>query len=251
MSSLSTIVLCRPQQPGNIGSISRAMSNFGFEQLVLVQPPDNWRKHHDLLNMSNGYTKCLDNAIVINSLKEIHQQLAGLIGFTRRAGSHRPVIGDLHQAVEQILETKQPERFGLVFGNERTGLSQEELAYCDSLYTIASTAESGSLNLAMATGIVMYQLANEYSVIKPYADGNDVRPQELISTVEATRRTNEILDTISVTNVFKPGKDQRQNAELYLKKILMRARLTSFESNWLQRMTMRLRPYIRREPTEK
>ncbi len=250
MPPLSTIVLCRPQQPGNIGSISRVMANFGFTQLVLVQPPDNWRSHHDLLNMSNGYTECLDNAIVVNSLGDLANQYGGLIGFTRRAGAHRPIIGELHQAIEQVAETNQAERFGLVFGNERTGLSQEELSHCDSLYTIASTQESGSLNLAMAVGVVMYQLAKAVDSIHPHADGTDLRPQPLISTSEVTQRTNEILDTLSITNVFKPGKDQRHHAEVYLRKILMRARLTSFESTWLQRMNMRLRPYIRTKPNE-
>ena len=58
------------------------------------------------------------------------------------------VLGELEDAVAQVVETKQPERFGLVFGNERTGLSKEELAHRD-FYTIATTKEHGSLNLAM------------------------------------------------------------------------------------------------------
>ena len=250
MASLSAVMLCRPQQPGNIGSISRAMANFGFTQLVLVQPPKDWRSHHDLLNMSNGYTECLDNAIVVDNLGDLADQYGGLIGFTRRAGSHRPVIGDLHQAIEQITETSQPERFGLVFGNERTGLSQEELSHCDSLYTIASTQENGSLNLAMAAGVVMYQLAREAESIHPHADGTDLKPQPLISTHEVMKRTSEILDTLDITSVFKPGRDQRHHAEVYLRKILMRARLTSFESTWLQRMNMRLRSHIHTRPRD-
>jgi TrmH family RNA methyltransferase len=226
------------------------MANFGFTQLVLVQPPDSWRSHHDLLNMSNGYTECLDNAIVVDNLGDLATRYGGLIGFTRRAGSHRPVIGELHHAIEQITETNQPERFGLVFGNERTGLSQEELSHCDSLYTIASTQEKGSLNLAMAVGIVMYQLAKGAESIHPYADGTDLKPQPLISTDEVIQRTSEMLDTLDITSVFKPGRDQRHHAEVYLRKILMRARLTSFESTWLQRMNMRLRSHIHTRPSE-
>ena len=55
MSSLSAIILCRTQQPGNIGSVTRVMANFGFTQLILVDPPTGWRQDHNLLNMSNGY----------------------------------------------------------------------------------------------------------------------------------------------------------------------------------------------------
>lgn len=245
MSSLSAIILCRPQQPGNIGSISRAMANFGFTQLVLVDPPKGWRQDNDLLNMSNGYTTMMDNALVVKSLDELEGRYGGLIGFTRRAGANRPVIGDLQQAIAHVSETKQPERFGLVFGNERTGLSKEELLHCDSLYTIATTKSHGSLNLAMAVGVVMYQLAKEIDSIQPHADGTDVKPLPLIATLEVSQRVTEILDTLSRTHVFKPGKDRRDHAEIYLRKILMRARLTSFESKWLERMNMRIRRHLR------
>jgi TrmH family RNA methyltransferase len=247
MSSLSAIILCRTQQPGNIGSVTRVMANFGFTQLILVDPPTGWRQDHNLLNMSNGYIDKLEHIQVVDSLEELSGQFGGLIGFTRRAGATRPVLGELEDAVAQIVETKQPERFGLVFGNERTGLSKEELSHCDSLYTIATTKEHGSLNLAMATGVVMYQLAREAKSIQPYADGTDIKPEPIISTDEVNQRTNELLDTISQTGIFENGKDQRSHAEVYLRKILMRARLTGFESRWLQRMAMRLQVSLREE----
>lgn len=245
MSSLSAIILCRTQQPGNIGSVSRLMANFGFTQLILVDPPTGWRNDHNLLNMSNGYIDKLEHIQVVDSLEDLSGQFGGLIGFTRRAGSNRPILGELEDAVAQVVETKQPERFGLVFGNERTGLSTEELAHCDSLYTIATTKEHGSLNLAMATAVVMYQLAHAAKSIQPYADGSDLKPEPLISTSDVIQRTNELLDTIGQTGIFNNGKDQRSHAEMYLRKILMRARLTAFESRWLQRMTMRLQASLR------
>ena len=101
----------------------------------MVQPPDGWRTDHELLNMSNGYTECLDNALIIDNLGELSDDYSGLIGFTRRAGAHRPIIGELQQAIDQVVETQQPEKFGLVFGNERTGpLSSRTLSLRFSLY---------------------------------------------------------------------------------------------------------------------
>ena len=249
MSSLSAIILCRTQHPGNIGSISRAMANFGYTRLVLVDPPKGWRQDHDLLNMSNGYIEKLEDILVVDSLEELNGHFGGLIGFTRRAGAHRPILGELDEAVAHVVETKQPERFGLVFGNERTGLSTEELAHCDSLYTISTTKEHGSLNLAMAAGVVMYQLANAAKSIQPYADGTDLKPEPLISTSEVSKRTNELLDILTHTQIFANGKDQRHHAEVYLRKILLRARLTGFESKWLQRMNMRLQSHLHKTDT--
>ena len=95
MPSLSAIILCRTQHPGNIGSISRAMANFGFTRLILVDPPQGWRQDHDLLNMSNGYIEKLEDILVVDSLAELSGEFGGLIGFTRRAGANRPVLGEL------------------------------------------------------------------------------------------------------------------------------------------------------------
>jgi TrmH family RNA methyltransferase len=204
MANLPAIILCRPQNTGNIGSISRAMTNFGFTQLFLVDPPEGWREDDSTLNMSNGYTECLDKAIVVEGLSELNSRFGGLIGFTRRAGSHRPIIGELHDAVVQVCEMGAPEKIGLVFGNERTGLRAEELDCCDSLYTIASVKKDGSLNLAMAAGVVMYKLAHQADAIYPHADGSDVKPLPIISIDEVKQRTNEILDNLHITKVFKP-----------------------------------------------
>ena len=225
------------------------MANFGFSSLFLVRPPRGWRTDDALLHMANGYTDCLDRAIVVDDLAELDDHLACLIGFSRRDGANRPIHGDLQDAVERICETGRPERFGLVFGNERTGLLKEELEQCDSLYTIASTPSHGSLNLSMAAGVVMYQLSRGVEAIATHADdGSELKPVQIISAVEATQRANEILNTLSITNVFRPGTDFRKNSEVYLRRMLMRARLSPFESNWLKRMTMRLRPYLGDEP---
>lgn len=245
---LASVVLCRPQHAGNIGSVSRAMANFGFKRLFLVGPPPGWRNDDALLHMANGYTDCLDRAIVVDDLAELDDHLAGLIGFSRRAGTLRPIRGDLQDAVDHICETGSPERFGLVFGNERTGLSNDELKRCDSLYTIASTRSHGSLNVAMAASVVMHQLSRQAGVITPNADGSDAQPIEIISAREASRRASEILDTLDITRVFRPGKDRREDSEVYLRHMLMRARLSPFESNWLKRMSRRLRPYLRDDP---
>ncbi len=245
---LASIILCRPQHAGNIGSVSRAMANFGFGKLVLVGPPDGWRNDDALLHMANGYTDCLDRAMVVDDLAELDGQVSGLIGFSRRAGTLRPIRGELQDAVDHICETGSPEGFGLVFGNERTGLSHEEQRRCDSLYTIASTRGHGSLNVAMAASVVMYQLSRHAGVIAPSADGSDAQPIQIISALEASQRAHEILDTLAMTNVFRPGKDRREDSEVYLRRMLMRARLSPFESNWLKRMSRRLRPYLSEDP---
>jgi tRNA/rRNA methyltransferase len=226
------------------------MANFGFSRLFLVCPPDGWRSDDGLLNMANGHTDCLDQAVVVDDLGDLTDHLGGLIGFTRRGGTLRPIRGDVADAVDEIVRLGSPDRFGIVFGNERTGLVADELNHCDSLFTIASTQSHGSLNLALAAGVVMYQLSRATGAIVPRLDSPGAQPVEIISAREATIRANEILDSLSITNAFRPGKGRREDAEAYLRQILMRARLSPFESAWLKRMSMRLRRYLRAEPAD-
>lgn len=244
MSHQVSIVLCRPQNTGNIGSIARAMCNFSFSKLILVQPPENWRQSDALLTMSNGYFAPLDQALVVDSLQEIQFICSRLIGFTRRIGEKRPIHGELQDLKESIRQIQQPQHFGLVFGNERTGLLAEELDFCDTLYSIATSKELGSLNLAVASSIVMYEIALELQRTDVHADGSSLKATPIVSHVECIQRAQDIVETLGITDVFEKGKDQKDISLRYVQKVLQRASLTPFESNWIKRMVMRLRPFL-------
>ena len=120
------------------------MANFGYDHLVLVRPPDRWRENDELQRLANGYVQALENAIVVESLAELVHSYSGLIGFTRRSGSRRPILGNVDDAAEHLCSVVSTRQIGLVFGNERTGLTQSEIECCDSLYTIETTEKSGS-----------------------------------------------------------------------------------------------------------
>lgn len=244
MSHQVSIVLCRPQNAGNIGSIARAMCNFSFSNLILVQPPENWRQSDALLTMSNGYFTPLDDVLVVDSMEEIQSICSRLIGFTRRIGEKRPIHGELQDLKTAIQQIQQPQHFGLVFGNERTGLLAEELEFCDTLYAIATSKEFGSLNLAVATAIVMYEVALELQKTDVHADGTSLKPIPIVSQTECIQRAQEIVDTFGLTDVFEKGKDQKEVSIRYVQKVLQRASLTPFESNWIKRMVMRIRPFL-------
>ena len=244
MKHQTSIILCRPQQTGNIGSVARAMCNFSFANLILVAPPVNWRTHDDLLYMSNGYVEPLDNAIVVQSLEEVQNICSRLIGFTRRIGSKRPVHGELQDLKKNIVDTSQPQHFGFVFGNERTGLLSNELEFCDTLYSIATSKDKGSLNLAVSTAVVMYEIAIALQNTDVHADGTTAKPISIVNHLECQKRASEIIETLDLTDVFDKGKDNRDRSLRYVRMMLSRASLSRFESNWIKKMVLRIRPYI-------
>jgi tRNA/rRNA methyltransferase len=151
------VVLSRPSHPGNIGGAARALKTMGLHDLRVVAPkrfPDP-----DATALASGATDVLDAARVFATLEEALGDSVLAVGFTSRARdlSHAPRA--LREAAPQILAAAGQGRVALVFGNETFGLTNEELARCQSLVMIPANPEYASLNLAAAVQIACYELA--------------------------------------------------------------------------------------------
>lgn len=155
------IVLSRTQHPGNIGSAARAMLTMGLAELRLVSPqkfPDAQANA-----MASAAQSVLDAARIYDSLAVAVEDCALVIG----SSSRRRYLGDeplspadaaatlLAAAAET---TEAGPRVALVFGCERTGLTNEELDYCHRLTTIPSNPVYPSLNLAAAVQVFCWEL---------------------------------------------------------------------------------------------
>jgi tRNA/rRNA methyltransferase len=129
----------------------------GFGDLALVAPrhfPDP-----DATAMAAGAADVLSRARVFETLEGALADCALAVGFSARARelSHAPL--SLREAAASILEATQEGKVALVFGNETSGLSNEELSRCQRFVTIPSNPEYGSLNLAAAVQVACYELA--------------------------------------------------------------------------------------------
>ncbi len=150
------IVLSHPSHPGNIGGAARAMKTMGLSTLVLVNPkafPDPAAEAR-----ATGATDVLAGARVVDSLE---QALAGTVLVaaltSRRRDLMAPVRWARDAAAELVAATLQGD-VALVFGNETSGLSNEELALCRTPVMIPANAEFASLNLAAAVQVLCYEL---------------------------------------------------------------------------------------------
>jgi TrmH family RNA methyltransferase len=155
-SSDIRIVLVAPSHPGNIGAVARAMKNMALTQLVLVNPKEF--PHAEASARASGADDVLGAARVVATLA---QGLAGC-GFvaatTSRERDQYFRVLDVRDAAQRIVAEARRAPAAVVFGAERTGLTNEELEKAHALIRIPSSSLYQSLNLAMAVQLVAYEL---------------------------------------------------------------------------------------------
>ena len=162
LASRVRFVLVGTQHTGNIGSAARAMKTMAFTELVLVSPsrlPDE-----TALAMAAGALDTLDNAVIVESLAEAVKDCHLVIGTTarsRRIGLEEFTPLTAMQRVRTVLMDNADSRVAIVFGRERTGLTNDELQLCNAGVMIPANPEYSSLNLAAAVQVLAYELRSQ------------------------------------------------------------------------------------------
>ncbi|MGC9109458.1 MAG: RNA methyltransferase [Caldimicrobium sp.] len=155
------VVLVNPLYPENIGSVARACANFGIEELILVKPEDLTRLPMEAMATKAGLP-ILEKMKVYETLPEAIENFNLVIGTTARLGKKRLVHYTPKEIAKEICDLSINNRIAILFGNERLGLSNEDLFYCDKVITIPTT-EKASLNVSQAVVIILYEIFQEAS----------------------------------------------------------------------------------------
>lgn len=150
------VVLSHTSHPGNIGSAARAMKTMGLSQLSLVSP--RHFPHPEADALSAGAVDLLRTARVHASLDEALAGCVIAVGLTRRRRDLSQEPLDARAAAARLLAIAHAQPVALVFGNETSGLSNEELGKCQMLVTFPANPDYPSLNLAAAVQIMAYEL---------------------------------------------------------------------------------------------
>ena len=152
------IILSHPQLGENIGAAARAMANFGMNELRLVAPQCPWPNERATA-MAVTARPITDAAKVYPSLREALGDLNLVYATTaRERGTTKEILAPaeaarrLHAAQGQKTDIKT----GILFGNERAGLENEEVSLCDAVITIP-TAGFASINLGQAVLLTAYE----------------------------------------------------------------------------------------------
>ncbi|HEY3224105.1 MAG TPA: TrmJ/YjtD family RNA methyltransferase [Pseudolabrys sp.] len=151
------VVLVEPQLGENIGAAARAMANFGLARLRLVKPQQGWPNEKARV-MAAGADRILDSAVLYDSLNEAIGDCTFVLATTARNHDQaKPVISAEAAASEMAKRVGMGENVAIVFGRERIGLENHEVALADGIVTLPVNPAFASLNLAQAVVIVAYE----------------------------------------------------------------------------------------------
>jgi tRNA/rRNA methyltransferase len=156
------IILVRPQLVVNIGMCARAMANFGLADLRLAAPREDWPCQGSLraiaYNAAAGAAHLLDRAAVYATVEEAAADLHYLWATTaRERGQGKRIVAPVTAMQECTTGMAAGEVHGILFGPERTGLDNDEIAIADAIITFPVNPAYASLNLAQAVLLMAYE----------------------------------------------------------------------------------------------
>ncbi|WP_024951069.1 RNA methyltransferase [Cobetia crustatorum] len=150
------VVLVQTFHPGNIGATARAILTMGIKDLVLVNPrcfPDE-----EATRMASGASELLENARVVESLEEAVSDCQLVIGASARLRSlPLPHFDEPREMATQAIDTARDGKVALVFGRERFGLTNEEIACCTHQVSIPTNPAYGILNVSQAVQVLVHE----------------------------------------------------------------------------------------------
>ena len=173
------IILVEPQLAENIGSAARAMLNCALTDLRLVAPRDGW-PNPAALPMASGADSVLGGARLFATVEEAVADLHFLFATTaRRRDMQKGLFTPRRAAAEIRQRAASGERCGILFGRERIGLTNDEVALADAVLTVPLNPAFSSLNLGQSVLLLTY----EY-----FQAGLDQEPPEILE--RESRRAN-------------------------------------------------------------
>jgi tRNA/rRNA methyltransferase len=157
------VVLVRPQKAGNVGSTARVMRNMGLTDLVLVAPEADIQDR-EAKRLSTHGEDILDRARIVEHFEDAVADCIMVAGTSARGGGlfRKQSAGMLADIMPRLLSALAVGPIALVFGPERTGLTNEEVTRCHYLIHIPTDDSYPALNLAQAVAITLYQLRTEW-----------------------------------------------------------------------------------------
>jgi tRNA/rRNA methyltransferase len=175
-------VLVEPSHPGNVGAAARALKTMGFSRLVLVAPRvPHVQSDPDAIAMASGADDVLACAHVVPTLGDALSGVHWSIALTARTREYGPPRLAPRAAADHACRQVGTGDIALVFGNERTGLSNEHVEQCSALAHIPANPAYSSLNLAQAVQVLAYELRIaflDHANVPPPAGGDAGTPAQ-------------------------------------------------------------------------
>lgn len=216
------LVLVAPRVPGNVGACARLVANFECFDWVIVDPKCSW-DDWDAKKLATGSSRSLLEGIrVFSTLEQAVNDCHSAIGFTRRSGKIRKISVGLND-VAQLTESQG--QIALVFGNEETGLTAQELAACTHVCELPTSEAKASMNLSHAVAVVLARIFEAESVaLKSKTHPGRTQLANIEGLDSLMKHWRELLTDIGMPDASNPDRTL-----LTLRGILGRATLTQRE----------------------
>jgi TrmH family RNA methyltransferase len=173
-----TVVLVRPENSGNIGSIARVMKNFNFKELVIFNPIES--VHKILSYETQGFAMHVKNILTNSEIIELKNQTQHLKEFEIFLKKFDYVIATTAQGKSysnvrrlaifpddlKLPLSANPVKIAILFGKESRGLTNEEISLADILLRIPTSNKYPALNLSHACGIILYEIFKKINILK-------------------------------------------------------------------------------------
>jgi tRNA/rRNA methyltransferase len=216
------LVLLRPRNADNLGAVARAMKNFGVTDWVVVSPNPRLLEVPGLHRLAVKSGELLESVRRVDTLAEAIVDCSWVVGTTMRQieGQRRLTPRQLAQAASE----RPGEQWALIFGDERSGMTNEDLGQCHALSYIPSSDAQPSLNLAQAVMVYAYELSVAPGEVQPLAPG------PALSDDAQLRQVRESMALGLSAGGFLRGPEDDRHAVDDLMGSLIRARLSKREA---------------------
>ena len=223
------IILCRPEESRNVGAVCRAMANNSLKTLRIVGKKQDFDEERVRI-LAIHAAPIWENAEFFDSITEAAKDCVLCAGTTRRRGKKRGKLLLPEEFADTASPITQNGKIAVVFGNERTGLEEDELDECTMGVTIPSSPEFGSLNLSHAVQIISYHLYRKELSEK----GKISRGSVPVSLDRLGKTVSEIADDLQKIGFFKVT--GRPDMEKFWTDILSRAALSESEAAYIEKI---------------
>lgn len=184
--------MVRPRNPDNIGASARAMSNFGFGELSVVSPYEPvWRETCAAVNAEEVIASARLEDSVAEAVKDCHLVLGTTSGQGRSLDREIVKLPGLRDYLAGRFPVRETAKVGILFGPEKTGLTNRHLSHCHAILNIPTSERTPSMNLGQSVALCCYELsALAGSAISPPGPPPPRRPSagEIETTVALINR---------------------------------------------------------------
>ncbi|MCI5112948.1 MAG: RNA methyltransferase [Marivita sp.] len=223
-------VLVRPQMGENIGAAARAMLNFGLDRMRIVDPRDGW-PNQSAVAMASGAGRVLDDAVLVERTVDAVADCTYVFATTARQRDLTKPVLTPERAMEVACEKiAAGEKVAVLFGPERAGLENDDIALANAIISVPVNPEFPSLNLAQCVLLTGYEWRRQ--TVEVAAEVTEMAGSDWARAIEVDKLAEHYEDTLDQAGFFFP-ETKADSMRLNLRNLWSRMPLTQADVRML------------------